>query len=73
MNGSTAKLLRQVATTIGRDPKYIKKYYKSMTPQQQLLYRTYVTKSLLQVSQRKEELNGKNLPTVPKADSAAGE
>lgn len=72
MNGRTAKLLRKVAKIIGRDPNYIKRYFKSMTPQQQLLYRTYVNNSLSKL-ERKEGLDGKDLSPMPETNSSAGE
>lgn len=73
MNGRTAKLLRKVANTLGRDPKYIKKYYKAMSSAQQVLYKTYVSTSLENLDKRKEVLHGTNLPQLQQSNSPTGE
>jgi hypothetical protein len=63
MNGRISKLLRKVSFTIGRDPKYIKKYYKLMSPAMQKSYRDYATR-LFEFEKTKEVSHGQNLPSV---------
>lgn len=72
MNAKKAKLLRKIAKHIGRDPKYIKKHYKAMSPEQQGFYIAYMKNALAQIAQRKEAVGDENLPTLSGTDNSKG-